>query len=180
MMAYFVHRNLHFKSSRAAYIDVTLWNQAMSRSAQSPALTAARHPISIMSLFFVVWVKSENHWFHPKASGPLSVECFDFERTDIVAGAAFFIHILVRIEISSSALDCTTISSYYSQIPDAQKLFLSSPGDIVHPITWKPKDYIWKYFIFKRICLPLEYVYVGLWKGSYLLVFPSNGISTVS
>lgn len=57
MMAYFVHRNLHFKSSRAAYIDVTLWKQAMSKSARSPALTAARHPISIMSLFFVVWVE---------------------------------------------------------------------------------------------------------------------------
>ena len=57
MVAYFAHRNLHFKSSWAAYIDVTLWNQAMAWSARSPALTAARHPISIMPLFFVAWVE---------------------------------------------------------------------------------------------------------------------------
>lgn len=57
MMAYFAHRNLHFKSSWAACIDVTLWNQAMAWSARSPALIAARHPISIMPLFFVAWVE---------------------------------------------------------------------------------------------------------------------------
>lgn len=154
-MVLFANSNLHFRSWWAACEDVTLWNQLLPHQHSSMQFIAQnKHIQGIWTCIY--WMLCL--WGAGSCWCSLLCLCARRNRGQLFCPGLYGnkVHVTAKFQIHRNYCLQETLSI---------------------PSPWKPKDYIWKYFIFRRVCLPQEYVYLELWKGSYLLVFPSNGVS---